>query len=231
MPVITLNTRTTRAALRQAISAIPQGVVAGEALTDRVLTRCGAVLLNHIRREYIIKAQGGTDQAGYRWAPLKTSTIAYRKSNRSLVESSRRNRPSQAMTRKQQQRWWDLYRQGLAIYKGNKAAAAKRAWAIMKASGVKTLFDRYASKQVRILYDSGKLYNSIHARVGRGEVSIRSDHKAAPVHHYGSPRKGIPQRRLWPEPRVWPQQWWKDIIKEVEKGIMEATLVSIRSNG
>ena len=127
-----------------------------------------------------------------------------------------------------QKRWWDLYRQGLAIFKGDKGAAARRAWSYLKREGARTLFDKYSNRSAKILYDTGRLFNSITVGHGWSGATIRSNHPAANAHHNGVPGR-LPQRRLWPGPNRWPAEWWKDIINEVAQGVVDITVQTLKT--
>lgn len=222
MTTTRIRTRATRAAVKAAIASIPQELTEGSSDTQEILTNCGLAILERIREAFLVKSAGGTDDAGDRWAPLKPSTIAYSRSGRTRTESKRSSQPSQALNSRQQTRWWSLYRQGLAIYKGDKAIAAKRAWAILKSEGATTIVQKYGTRRVDILYKTGGLFNSITSKVtASGEIIISSDHPAAAAHHHGARNKGIPQRRLWPDPRNWPSSWWQDILDVIREGAVD----------
>lgn len=226
MATTNLNSTVSRTELRKAIELIPKGIHGKGVTAQSILDSCGKVLLSHIRTAFLTKSKGGTDLAGDRWAPLKATTIAYSRSqsSRSRAEKKRNTRPSQILNSKQQNRWWELYRQGLAIHKGDKASAAKRAWFILKREGADTLINKYGNRKVDILYNTGKLFNSIESSVdSQGNIIISSDHPLAKVHHNGSAKKGIPKRRLWPNVTKWPNSWWKDILKIIRDGIVQMT--------
>lgn len=210
---------------------------AGSQLPDAILMRAGLALLGRIRKAFVTKSRGGTDEAGERWTPLKPETIAYGRARRTKTERGRESRPSQALSKKQQERWWDLYRQGLAIHAGSKSAAARRAWFIIKGEGAKTLFDKYAGRRAEILRDTGQLLDSLSPnsgspeqvlRVGRGEIVVGTNRKGAMAHHHGIPGK-LPQRRLWPEPGKWPASWWKDVLHEIKQGMVELIVQNVRN--
>lgn len=233
----TIHTHATRAAIRDALFNLPADA-SNSATSHALLTRCGLVLLGRIKQAFVIKSRGGTDDAGERWAPLSPKTIAYSKTRsrgkggRTRTERKRDTMPSQALNNKQQKRWWDLYRQGLAIFKGDKASAAKRAWAILKNEGAQTLLQKYGNRNVEILRDTGLLLNSLSPgvtsaeqifKVGNGEVIVGTNRKGASDHHNGIPGR-LPQRRLWPEPSKWPASWWRDITEEVKAGLIDLTV-------
>lgn len=233
----TIYVRTTRAKLKQTLALIPSVVTAGGATADAMMTRCGLTALGRIKAAFVVKARGGTDEAGDRWQPLAPSTIVNRmRRKRTAAQKRRPVHPSQALNSRQQARWWDVYRRGLAIYKGNKAHAAARAWLILRAEGAVTLFDKYANSQVEILRDTGILLNSLSPgvtsaeqifKVGPGEVIVGTNRVGASWHHEG--KENCPQRRLWPEPDRWPSRWWDDILEQGRMGLIDVTIQLIRS--
>lgn len=230
----TTYTRATRADLRQAIARIPQVAMTGGATANAMMTRCGLAALGLIKQAFIVKARGGTDEAGEKWKPLSPKTIAYSKTRqrgrggRTKAEKGRASHPSQALNAKQQARWWNVYRKHLAIYKGDKGHAAAVAWLVLKGEGARTLLDKYGHRQVDILRDTGMLLNSLSPgvasneqvfRIGNGEVIVGTNRKGAAAHHEGTSR--IPQRRLWPEPSKWPPSWWQDIVEQARIGLID----------
>ncbi len=234
--------RTTRAAIRAAVAAIPEaalGMHGAKTAADAMMTRMGMVALGRIKKAFITKSRGGTDEAGDRWKPLSPYTIAYGRRHPGLPAPSKRAaaRPSYALTAKQRTRWWSLYSQGLAMYKGDKGRAARRAWSILRAAGATTLFDKYAHTQVDILRDTGLLLNSLSPgvpsgeqvfRLGRGEVIVGTNRKWARVHHEGSRNGRIPQRRLWPNPIRWPASWYTDILEQARAGLADIAVLLIK---
>ncbi len=223
-----INVRVERASIQEALSLLPNEVVGDIALLNAV----GLALLGRIKRAFVVKARGGIDEAGDSWKPLSPKTIAYSvtrqrgKGGRTKAEKSRSTRPSQALNARQQSRWWTLYKQGLAMFKGDKGHAAARAWFILKKEGAVTLLDKYGHRQVEILRDTGILLNSLSPGVApnqifhtrKGEVIVGTNRKGAGYHHRGIPNR-LPRRRLWPDPRRWPATWWADIM-EVARGVV-----------
>lgn len=202
--------------------------------SDALMRRIGLVALRRIKAAFLIKMKGGVDESGLKWPPLSPVTIAYRRMRagrgRTRAERKRPTMPSQALTTKQRDRWWALYRQGLVIFKGNKAAAARRAWTISKLEGATTLLAKYGGMNVDILRDTGLLLSSLspgvrneHSifRVGAGEVVVGTDRKGAIYHHTGVPARRLPQRRLWPDPSNWPNSWWADLIDQLRQGLID----------
>jgi len=238
----TIHVRTTRAALREVIAKIPEAARSGGATADRMMERCGLAALGFIHKAFITKARGGTDEAGDRWTPLSPKTIAYSKTRkrgeggRTKTEKARPSRPSQALTKMQRERWWEVYRRALAKYRGDKAHAAATAWFVLKKQGATTLFEKYSGRQIDILRDTGLLLNSLSPgtkveeqifQIGQGEVIVGTNRKGCSTHHEG---KGhVPQRRLWPPPSKWPSNWWLNIVEQARDGLVAITAQLIRS--
>ena len=242
MTQTTIHVRASRAAVRAAILRIPQEVRGTGPIASAVMARVGVVALGHIKQAFIVKSRGGTDEAGDRWVPLSPATVAYSRTRgrgrggRTRTERAREGRPSQALNSRQQARWWDLYRQGLAIYRGDKGRAAKRAWGILKREGAVTLFERYSGRHAEILRDTGVLLNSLSPgtspgsvfQPGPGSVTIGTNVPYAAAHHSGVPGR-LPQRRLWPEPSRWPAAWWEDMTEQVRDGLVDIVVQLVRN--
>lgn len=227
--------RATRAAVMQAIFKIPEAAKSGGALADAMMVRCGLVALGRIKEAFVTKSSGGTDEAGERWKPLSPKTIAYSRRHPGVPHKSVRaaSAPSWMLTTPQRDKWWEMYRRGLAMYRGDKSHAARRAWFILKRAGATTLMDKYGHTQVEILRDTGLLLNSLSPgvtsaeRVFRtvpGEVIVGTNRKWAGVHHRGSENGRIPQRRLWPEPGKWPSIWWIDLLEQARQGLVDIAI-------
>lgn len=232
------SVRAKRAAVRQALSRLPAALADRGAVQDAMLTRCGLAILGRIKRAFVVKSRGGTDEAGDKWPPLSPKTVAYSKTRqrgrggRTKAEKGRATHPSQALNETQRQKWWKVYRQQLAIRKGDKGHAAAVAWLVLKGVGAVTLLDKYGHRQVDILRDRGLLLNSLSPgvaspeqvfRVGRGEVVVGTNRKGASAHHHGVPGR-LPQRRLWPEVRRWPRGWWDDMTDQVKQGAADLAI-------
>ena len=240
-----IHVRASRSDIRRAITSLPTVARSGGPVANAMMTRCGMAALGRIKQAFVVKARGGTDEAGDSWPPLSPKTIAYSKTRqrgrggRTKAEKKRASHPSQALNDKQQARWWQVYRRQLAIYKGDKGHAAAVAWLVLKKEGAQTLVDKYGNRQVEILRDTGLLLNSLSPgvansasifRVGRGEVIVGTNRKGAAAHHAGIPGR-LPQRRLWPEPRKWPTSWWRDLQEQVKQGLLDivADLIKVVS--
>jgi hypothetical protein len=202
------------------------------------LATCGRVLLKRIHTAFIAKAAGGTDEAGERWAPLSPKTIAYSR-GRTKAERSAAERPSEGLTKAQNNRWWQVYRQQLARFKGDKERAARFAWTVLKGEGAVTLYEKYKGQHALILRDSGKLLDSLDPdkvssdsvfRTYRNEVTVGTRREGASAHHQGVPGR-LPQRRLWPEPRKWPSGWWLDMLHAVRADLVQTIVEQVRRVG
>lgn len=206
-------------------------------------TRIGLTLLSHIKDAFITKARGGTDESGLSWPPLKKSTIAYSRRHPGVPPAKQRAafRPSWMLTEKQRERWWTLYRMGLARTRGDKNKAAAYAWAAIKREGAKTLLGVYGNTSVEILRDTGLLLNSLSPGVNPGSVDhqifdvtpgeciVGTNRKGAAAHHNGIPGR-LPQRKLWPDPANWPASWNEDINQQASEGLIDILTYLLRTS-
>jgi hypothetical protein len=71
--------RAARDEVVKAIQHIPQEALSGSSVADAMMTRCGMTALGRIKRAFVTKARGGTDEAGEKWKPLSPVTIARRR--------------------------------------------------------------------------------------------------------------------------------------------------------
>lgn len=233
-----------RKAIVAAVAAASGDTAAAKEAADALQVRVGMTALGWIRDAFVVKARGGTDASGLKWPPLSPKTIAYSRRHPGVLNPGSARAafaPSWMLTDKQRERWWAIYRRGLGQFRGDKAKAAKLAWFVVKGEGAETLIGKYGQTQVDILRDTGLLLNSLSPgvtpgnvehqvfRMGPGEVVIGTNRKHALAHHEGIPGK-LPQRRLWPEPSQWPQEWWDDIASQARQGYIDIFL-SILRNG
>lgn len=242
MTANTIYVRASKSRVLDIARSLPAAARSSLPVAQAMMTRCGMAALGRIKTAFVVKSRGGTDEAGDRWQPLSPKTIAYSKTRqrgrggRTRAEKKRPTHPSQALNTRQQARWWELYRRGLAMYKGDKRHAAARAWFILKAEGAQTLLMKYGGRQVEILRDTGLLLNSLSPgvpsahrifRVLLGEVIIGTNRKGAGAHHRGVPGR-LPQRRLWPHPSRWPSTWWLDITEQARAGLVDLFLYLVK---
>lgn len=256
----TIYIRATRQQVYAAVASLPGRARGGSQLARAMVTRCGFALQKNVRDAFLVKARGGTDVAGDKWKPLDKKTVAYSRRHRKLHGDPRESRvfsrakskpwvpksakraaysPSYALTNKQNDRWWQVYRQQLAVYHGNKGHAAAVAWLVVKREGATTLMEQFGDQQVDILRDTGLLFNTISPgntsgaavfRVLAGEVVVGTNRRWAGVHHRGSRDGHVPQRRLWPDPRRWPSPWWRGILEQGVAGLVDLALYILRGS-
>ncbi len=246
-PPETVHTNASAADVRRTIGRIP-GAISGRrpvsglgSAVRQLYVRMGLAALDLIQQAFVVKSRGGTDEAGDRWQPLAPSTIV-RRNARPRTRPRDRYHPSAALTPKQRERWWFLYKRGLVWYRGDKAHAAAAAWVKLRAEGgARTLRDRFSiGGQVEILRDTGLLKNSLSPgvsadaagaspprvkaqvfRLGRGEVIVGTNRQGAAAHHRGLGH--VPRRPLWPDPSRWPARWWAVIAGQLRQGIDDIT--------
>ncbi len=106
---------------------------------------------------------------------------------------------------------------------------------IAKANGETTLLEKYGNTPVEILRSTDVLLNSLSPgsrsrlqvfRIGQGWVEVGTNRKWAGVHHRGNRR--VPQRRLWPDPKNWPDSWWSNILTQTREGMVDIVLWMLR---
>lgn len=155
-------------------------------------------LFEQIEHAFVEKSWGGTDNLGYKWKPLKKSTIAYRPIGPGDVRKYRlpRNRTRGLLTPVQNRTWKQTF---YRMYKklsqrltdtNAKILAAKIAWAKVKAGGARTKLEVLGNRKVQILVVTKRLFESVQAgsyssgtytppseqlfQSGRGEIRIGS---------------------------------------------------------
>lgn len=226
------------ATLRQLPKLVQSPGMARDAM-NALKVRVGLQALSFIRQAFIVKAKGGTDEAGERWPPLQRSTIAYSRRHPGVLFPGKKRapfRPSWMLTKKQRARWWAL----------NAQVGAAMAWVILKSEGAKTIIGEYGDTKVETLRDKGLLLNSLSPGVppdsgtstptGREHqvfklestsVVVGTNRKHAAAHHKGIPGK-LPQRRLWPKPNRWPAKWWDLLLSQARQGMIEVMTYLLR---
>lgn len=177
-------------------------------------------LYRSIFRAYLHKSRLGPDELGNRWPDISPATKVKRlsKPNRS------KRKPSLGLLNtKQKKFWWQMYRKHKALFlqkkrmplKKAKAAAAKVAWSKVKKIGGKTKIGVFGNKKIPVMIDKRRLieslapgtFNGTHYTkrntdqiftVMRDRVILGTKVPYSAEHH--SPkRRGLPQRRLYPE--------------------------------
>lgn len=190
-----------------------------------------------ISQAFVVKARGGTDEAGISWPPLTREYVAYGRRPGKSHKTTAANFPSVTLTKGQREAWWRFYRQCLAwqLAAGNaaaKAVAAGYAWNQVKAMGAQTKLDKYGDTKVEILRDTGLLLNSLSPLLLKGATASGPElHSNVAASGQGSTSSGsqvtdfahgrltvgttVPyagrhhngKRKLWPESSAIPQVW------------------------
>jgi hypothetical protein len=217
---------------------LPRVLAGTEADADRVAEglqlRLGLTLLGRIQEAFVVKARGGTDEAGIAWTPLKRETVA---SRRPAPRKRWGERPRGLLTGKEDATWrrifavrlaWIQAKHGLD-YKEAAAMAARQAWAEVKRQGARTKLAVYGGRQVEILRDTGELLASLGPGVdGRppdgqilrmlpGRVVVGTNKKT--WHHRGVPGR-LPRRPLWPDDGRLPDSWWSALTGALASGLV-----------
>lgn len=209
-----------------------------------------------IKQAFVTKARGGTDEAGDSWPPLSQRYLAYRRPTvgRKPPRAGKKSPGGRDgfMSEKQLAQWRKDYRSALAWLtvkeplEQAKSHAAAIAWSRAKKAGVKTKLDHFGKRtDVEILRDRGLLLNSLSPGLAAGDSygpqpgqTFREEPGALIVgsnltvagYHHGPRRKakGVPQRRLWPEPAKFPSHWWEDWLETGRSGVMQALMLLMR---
>lgn len=213
--------------------------------------RLAVAFFSKVKQAYIVKARGGTDEAGYRWPKQSAAYLAYQRP----LGGARGKKPPKAggkspggkdgfMTTDQLKKWRRDFAWAFAKLKATepeaaaKAHAAAIAWSIAKKAGVKTKLDVFGSRDVEILRDTGRLFNSLSPGVinesgvganyspaqnqvvkeAPGELVVGTNVKYASAHHAPKDNKR-PERRLWPAANRIPESWWRDFREQASGGL------------
>jgi hypothetical protein len=205
----------------------------------------GMKLLEMIHDNFEVKANGGTDEAGIKWAPLKRETIAQRRlgpgDKKKFGIGGKRERG--LLTPAENDRWRKLFstRKWLLHVKfgmGEReasASAAKYAWFILKGEGAQTKLDVLGGRTVQTLRDTGELFNSLSPgvqgsappdgqifRTPPGAIIVGTNKK--PWHHAGIPGK-LPARPFWPTNGQMPQVWRDRLAGTLQRSMTRALIM------
>lgn len=125
--------------------------------------------LTLVQEAYDIKSDGGTDQFGDKWEPLKPATIAARPispTDRKRYKLGTVKRTRGLLTPGQDKRWRGIYYskfkklvETLPIDEA-KTKAAEYAWAVLKGQGAITRIGTLADRDVPIMKDTLQLYDA-----------------------------------------------------------------------
>lgn len=75
MPRIVIRTRLSPAQVARLVAGLAKGALSGPDAAA-LQTAVGTVALAEIKRAFLQKSRGGTDEAGQTWAPLSPATVA-----------------------------------------------------------------------------------------------------------------------------------------------------------
>lgn len=227
-----------RQMMRVAIGALAGNHADATGQVRQLMLAMGMEAMSIVKEAFLVKAAGGTDEAGLTWPPLSPKTIAYSRRHPGLTAkrnaATAEGRPGRPLlTKAENDRWKKIfagrvhaYQKKGASLKEAKAHAAATAWMILKAEGGKTILGEYGDTKVEILRDTGLLLNSFSPgvpskeqilRTEPGAVILGTNRKGAADHHRGIPGR-LPQRRLWPEVSSWPAAWWDRIAGVLRQG-------------
>jgi hypothetical protein len=65
-------------------------------------------------------------------------------------------------------------------------------------------------------------------RVGANDVTVGTRVPHGVVHHQGDPERGLPERRLWPEPEDWPASCRRELARQGARALAEAIVEELR---
>lgn len=183
-----------------------------------------------IKQAFVVKARGGTDEAGDSWQPLSQRYLAYKRpvTGRQPPRAGKKAPGGKDgfMSDKDLAQWRKDYRQALAWLavkeplETAKPKAAAIAWKKAKEAGVKTKLNEFGKRtNVEILRDRGLLLNSLSpgqmagesysAQAGQvvreepGALVVGSNLVVADYHH--GPRRKLKGRGAVPQRRLWPE--------------------------
>lgn len=224
-------------------------------LIDGAKLRVAVAFFSKIKEAFVVKARGGTDEAGLSWPRLKAETLAYtrrgviRKATKQQVKAGRLKfdslraynvayrrelaRLSMSLPREEARR----RAKNIAVYESQQRTGGQT-----KIATARTL---NPGVDYEILRDTGVLLNSINpgtiagdsytpkpgqiATLSHGELLVGTNVAYAATHHYGRADKGIPARPLWPEANQVPQSWRNDFNDAMQRGVAKAIEISARA--
>lgn len=139
-------------------------------------------VFKRLHASYEIRSEGGTDDLGNSFAPLKRETIAKRPIQRGSLSglkldkrssgTSLKDRKRGLLTPSEDREWKKIYSRklrNLILFKPESVAkniAAAIAWKEMKERGVKTKLDVLGSRDVLIMRVTDKIFNSLEPSGG-----------------------------------------------------------------
>lgn len=253
-----ITTRVSRDDLRDMVASLP-AMLSGRApdrwgLAHGFRLRLAVAWFSKVKQAYIVKARGGTDEAGYSWPRQSREYLAYQRpmGGRGGKAPPKAGKLAPGgkdgfMTKAQLAQWrrdyagalkWLMATMDLEAARGKAAAIA---WSKAKAAGVKTKLDVFGSREVDILRDTGRLFNSLSPGTlnshgvdagynresadqlilhGTDVLILGTNVAYAAAHHKPKGNKR-PTRRLWPEAERIPERWWADFRKQAAAGFKQ----------
>lgn len=183
MPRHVIYTRLSKAELFARLAEIPR-ILSGRTsdhlgIARGFKLRLAVAWFSKIKQAFIVKARGGTDEAGISWPALSKAYLAYgrgpfstRRAGKSAPGKVRGGpRDGQQkdgfLSKAQMKRWRQVYSQNVAWMAGReplgeaRSHAAAIAWNVLKREGAKTKLDVFGNRSVEILRDRGLLFNSL----------------------------------------------------------------------
>lgn len=191
----------------------------------------GISLLNTIKRQFLVKSRGGTDDAGITWKPLSKAYLAYgrrfgpgeKAKLRKAAGLGKGHRhgigdKKGLLTKSEQKLWTAIFASTMArlIRKGipegqAKTQAAQSAWGVLKARGARTMLEVYGNRKVEIMRDTGTLFNSFDFRIRESGFEIYSD-----VSYAG---RALSLRPAWPQDGALPEPWSRPMLDAITSSI------------
>lgn len=235
---ITFNGTTEQARERLALLGLVLSGQSNEApqIHQRFLLAMGLALLGNIKSAYVVKARGGTDEMGIKWAPLQPQTIANRRvgprDTRTRKGASKQDADRAQLIKEREKIRKREYKKILKRLgarmpiKQAKTRASRAAGQIATRITGKTKVQTLGSRQVEILRDTGVLLNSLTPadrngdsyspppgqimNVQQGAVAVGTNVLYAATHQHGDKSRNIPARPFLPVKKL-PREWVEDI--------------------
>lgn len=191
----------------------------------------GLAALSDIKRSYVDKARGGTDEMGIKWPPLSPVTIANRRVGRGASpeikarERIRKREAKKALAR---------FRLSLPEPEAQRRSKIVGGLKAFHETG-KTKVQALGGRSVEILRDTGVLLNSLSpGDLGPdqvfetdkvGEVTVGTNIVYAGTHQRGNPSKNIPARPFLPDDNYpVPDAWWNNWVRAANRALLSGLI-------
>lgn len=193
-------------------------------------------LIQKVKAEFIVKARGGSDEAGITWLKLSKAYLAYgrrfgRGEQAALKKGAGLGKGNRfapggktgLLTADQYRRWKKIFWITFIKMKWHgksdgeaKSIAAAVAWKKLKEAGAKTKLEVYGNREVEMMRDTGNLLGSLNHDPLPGAVRIRF---FAP---YAVP--ALSRRPAWPIGDTEIPDGWKLVVKESLRTALSAII-------